>query len=232
MRSRIPWVGRRMTPEAYDVSGVLPDEALESVPAGTNLAIIGPSMSGKRDLAIELLAVGLEDGDGVVSITTDGRIDVDDFERYADSADRSCVQLLDASGSDGGGARGASQRVSSPSDLTGISIAMAKQLKALPTEQLEGLRYGLVTVSTLLQFLDPQTVFKFLHVYTARVGETDGFGVYTITDDAHDAQTLNTILGQFDAVIRLRENDAGEREAQVRGDGVSPTAWLPFPYGE
>jgi hypothetical protein len=92
--------------------------------------------------------------------------------------------------------------------------------------------YGLVTVSTLLQFLDPQTVFKFLHVYTARVGETDGFGVYTITDDAHDAQTLNTILGQFDAVIRLRENDAGEREAQVRGDGVSPTAWLPFPYGE
>jgi len=218
--------------EDYDVSGVLPENALEELPAGTNVVVTGPSMSGKRRLATRFLAAGLDNGDGVLAVTTDGSLGIDEFERYVEDLDRDRVEILDCSGNDGSSAAsGASQRVSTPADLTGISIGMAKQLKTLPTQRLDGLRYGLVTVSTLLQFLDVQTVFKFLHVYTARVDDTDGLGVFTFTGEAHDAQARNTILGQFDAVIRLRETDAGDREVQVRGDGVAPTAWIPFPYG-
>ncbi|AGN00676.1 hypothetical protein L593_03625 [Salinarchaeum sp. Harcht-Bsk1] len=164
--------------------------------------------------------------------TTDGNLGIDEFERHVEDLDRDRVEILDCSGNDGlGAARGANQHVSTPADLTGISIGMAKQFKALPTHRLDGLRYGLDSVSTLLQFLDVQTVFKFLHVYTARVEDTDGLGVVTFTGEAHDAQARNTILGQFDAVIRLRETDAGDREVQIRGDGVAPTGWIPFPYG-
>lgn len=32
--------------------------------------------------------------------------------------------------------------------------------------------------------------------------------------------------------VRRRAIDAVDREVQVRGDGVAPTAWLPFPYDE
>lgn len=217
--------------DGYDVRGALPGDAVDALPRGTNAVIVGPAMTGKRDLALQLLAAGFDDDEGVLTITTDGTVDVQDFERHVPGIDPDRIGILDCSGKDGGSHRnGVRRSVSSPGDLTGISISVAKQLKALETADVSGIRYGLVSISTLLQFLDVQTVFKFLHVFTARVEDTGGLGVYTLSEDAHDPQAVNTILGQFDTVLRIRETDAGDRELQVRGGGSAPTPWMPFPY--
>jgi len=214
---------------SYDVSGVLPGETLTSVPAGTNLAIVGPSMTGKADLVIQLLTAGYEDGDGILCITTKRSISrlLDTVERQAPSLDRESIGVIDCmSSGDEGTDRPMTERVSSPADLTGISIGMTKLKKRFQERGISQVRYGLLSVSTLLQYLDVNRVFKFLHIYTRRVTDTSGFGVYTLDDDAHSPQAVNTITGQFDGLVTLRETDDGAIEFRVRGLERRPTRWM------
>lgn len=213
----------------YDTRGVLAEGMLEEVPAGTNLAVVGPAMTGKRELALQLLAAGYESGDGILCITTDSAATVcDNLERHVDSLDRDRVGVVDTTGSDGRGLLNVTiENISSPSDLTGISIGTSKLSKHFKQRGITDIRYGLISVSTLLQYLDSRKVFRFLHVYTKRISETGGFGIYTLDNDSHDPQVVNTIMGQFDGVIELRDAEAG-REFRVRGFGKGPTAWEPL----
>ncbi|QLG50039.1 DUF7504 family protein [Natrinema halophilum] len=216
--------------DSYDVSGLLPNDGVGELPAGTNVAIVGPSMSGKRELALQLLATEYEPGEGILCITTDGAETMyNALERYVDSLYRNCVGIVDTSGHDGQAVLDAMvENVSSPSDLTGISIGMAKLFKKFKSYGITDIRSGLISISTLLQHLSSQKVFKFLHIYTKRVSQTCGLGIYTLDDDSHDQQVVNTITGQFDGVIQLRETDTGERECRVRGFGQRGTSWATF----
>lgn len=216
--------------DAYDMSGLLPGDALDEVSAGTNIAIVGPSMTGKRELALELLAGHYETDEGILCITTDSANTVySDLKRHVDSLDEDRIGIVDASGSSGQELVDvATESVSEPNDLTGISIGTAKLSKQLSTRGVTDIRYGLISVSTLLQYMDTKTVFRFLHVYTERISETGGLGIYTLDSDSHDTQTVNTISGVFDGVVALRETDAGDLEFRVRGFGRRPTPWKPL----
>lgn len=213
--------------DSYDVSGVLPNDVLEEVPAGTNLLIVGPSMTGKRALALGLLAAGYQTGDGILCITTDsGEAIYNNLEQHVDSLDRDRVGIVDTSGKGGEELLDATiETISSPGDLTGISVSMAKLSRHFGNRGISDIRYGLISISTLLQYLGSQKVFKFLHVYTRRIEKTGGLGIYTLNNDSHDQQVINTITSQFDGVIELRENDSGEIAFRVRGFGRRPTAW-------
>jgi KaiC/GvpD/RAD55 family RecA-like ATPase len=216
--------------ESYEVSGLLPNDTLDELPAGTNIAIVGPSMTGKRELALELLAVRYEADEGILCITTDSAEQVyADLKRHIDPLNTDRIGIVDASGSGGQALVDIStESVSDPGDLTGISIGTAKLTQQLENRGTTDIRYGLISISTLLQYMDSQTVFRFLHVYTKRISETGGLGIYTLDSDSHDQQVVNTITGQFDGVIKLRESDTGEIEFQVRGFGRRPTPWEPM----
>ena len=217
--------------DTYDIGDVLPAGFRQTLPAGTNLAIVGPTMVGKRELALRLLAAGYQTGDGILCITTESAKSVHaDLERHIDALDRNRVGIVDASGSDTRELFNAStESVSSPGDLTGISIGTSKLFKQFERRGISDIRYGLVSISTLLQYLDSRTVFKFLHIYTRRIEATDGLGIYTLNDDTHSPQEINTITSQFDGLLQLRETDAGEIECRLRGFGRRPTAWEPLP---
>lgn len=214
----------------YDVSGVLPPETIETLDPGTNVVVVGPSLSGKRALALELLAAGYEDGEGILCITTMRSKHIyDDLKRYVPSLEERRIGVVDCSGSASRSAiQEMTESVPSPGDLTGISIGTAKLFKQFNRKGISDIRYGLISVSTLLQYIDINTVFKFLHIYTTRVSETDGLGIYTLNDDTHDPTTVNTIKSQFDVVITLRETATGDLECQVRGARSGSRSWHPI----
>lgn len=215
----------------YDITDVLPAGTISELEPGTTLLIAGPAMSGKDDLAIDLLAAGLDDANGLLLVTTNenARACLDKLEQRVESLDRDLVGVVDCSGSGRDAIRElTTQRVSSPGDLTGISIGTAKVLQHFDRQDIQSVRHGLVSVSTLLQYLALDTVFKFLHVYTARINDTRGLGIFTVDNASHDPQTINTITSEFDAVIELRETDAGDRELRIRGLSDVPTTWQSF----
>lgn len=211
---------------AYDVSGLLPGSDVDSLPAGTNVLIEGPPLTGKRALALQLLAAGYGTGEGILCITTDGVDAVyTGLERNLGSLGGSRIGIVDTSGGTGAGLAGAVvESVATPSDLTGISMRTAKLARDFENDGVSRIRYGLLSVSTLLQYLDSQQVFKFLHVYTRRITETGSLGIYTL-NSTHDPEVVNTIAEQFDGLIELQETDAGDVEFRIRGFGRGSSAW-------
>jgi KaiC/GvpD/RAD55 family RecA-like ATPase len=215
----------------YDVAEALPDTAVDSLPAGTNVLVTGPAMVGKREVAFRLLAAGHEAGEGVLCVTTKSSAAslLDEFERQVPTLDPERVAVVDCSGSDSQRAirQIATERVSSPGDLTGVSIGTAKLLKRFAERNVSDVRHGLVSISTLIQYLDIETVFKFVHIYTSRIEDTGGLGVFTLEGVAHDEKAVNTITSEFDCVIELRETEDG-REVRVKGIPNASREWRAF----
>jgi|AntDeeMetagen192_2_1112575.scaffolds.fasta_scaffold12164_2 KaiC/GvpD/RAD55 family RecA-like ATPase len=213
----------------YDVDEVLPAGMLSELRPGTSLLIEGPSMIGKRRLAIRLLAAGHREGDGILCVTTSNNAEklLSEFEAEIPTLDRGRVGIVDCSGSDSQRTIEdiAMERVSSPGDLTGISIGTAKLLQSFAKQDVSGVRHGLVSVSTLIQYLDIGTVFKFLHIYTSRIADTDGLGVFTLDNSTHDQQSINTLTSEFDCVLEMREGDDGDREVRMKGLESVPREW-------
>lgn len=166
----------------FGVSDVLPGGTVSELAPGSSLLIAGPALSGKQALALDLLAAGHDGDDGLLIVSTGESAGtyLDELEQRVGTVDRNRVGVLDCSGSSQQEAirEIATQRVSSPGDLTGISIATAKLMEQLTSQDISGVRHGLVSVSTLLQYLEPQTVFKFLHIYTRRIDDTGGLGIF------------------------------------------------------
>ncbi|SFS02295.1 RecA-superfamily ATPase, KaiC/GvpD/RAD55 family [Halomicrobium zhouii] len=213
----------------YAVGNVLPSGMLSELRSGTSLLVQGPSMIGKRQLAIRLLAAGHREDDGILCVTTSDNAEklLSELEAEIPSLDRDRVGIVDCSGRDSQRTieEIAMERVSSPGDLTGISIGTAKLLQAFSKRDVSGIRHGLVSVSTLIQYLDIGTVFKFLHIYTSRIADTNGLGVFTLDDSAHDRQSVNTLTSEFDCVLEMRERDDGDREVRMKGLPDVPRGW-------
>lgn len=205
----------------YELPDELPDVALE---AGTNLLIAGPPLTGKRDMALDVLAEGSTAGEGAVVVTTKDSADkmLEEYGRRVPDMDDVDVGVVDCVTKQRGvGNVREDPRIkyaSSPVDMTGIGIKLSEFLEEFyQVRGHEQNRILLHTISTLLMYSDLQTVFRFLHVFTGRVQSSDGLGVYVIDSTAHDAQTMNTLKQLFDAVVEVSEDDDGVQSIETAG---------------
>ncbi|MFB6120627.1 MAG: RAD55 family ATPase [Halobacteriaceae archaeon] len=202
-----------------------------SVAPGTNLLIVGPPMTGKRELAFGVLAEGFQDGEGGIVVTTkDSARKVE--ESFADRAPDGALGIVDCvTRQQGMGEEAESDLVryaSSPNDLTGIGIEFSELLRLFYKQRgIERNRTVMYSLSTLLMYSNLQTVFRFLHVSTGRVQSADGLGLFLIDDTAHDEQTMSTLKQLFDGVIEVREDD-GERQCRASGIEGASSEWTAY----
>ena len=199
----------------YDVSGC--GEVTFS--EGTSVLVSGDA-SQARERVYDAVAEGLADGEAAVFISTNesprrildalgDRIDIP-AERFA---------IVDVSGDgDDGEIDGVSVRaVGSPGDLTGMSLAFAKQLQLLEERgAATEARVVIDSVSALVMYADLQTVFRFLHVFTSRLDSAGLFGIFTLQPGMHDEQETNTIRTLFDSQATIEQEDIA-----LRGSGYS-----------
>ena len=214
----------------YDLSPVLDFDALSSVRPGTSLLIAGPAMTGKDELALEILRDGARNGEGAVVVTTnDDAGDVaEDFSAAVPELADSQLGIIDCrgdSGSDGDASEGVYvHHVSSPGDLTGIGIGITKALEGLHNSGRDKGRLALFSLSTMLTYTDKKTVFKLCHILSSRLDAAGYVGVFTIDSGAHDDQTIQVIKQAFDGLVEVRETD-GARQARVLGLTSDPSDW-------
>jgi len=196
-----------------------------SVPLGTNILLSGPPLAGKRWL-METLAVGARGNEGSIVVST------------RDSADRvreawvplvdegTAVAVVDAITQHIGRTTDAemTKYAASPRDLSDIGVKFSEYIQSFYTEQQrEHNRVVVDSLTTLLLYSNLQTVFRFLHVFTSRVGSVDGLGLYTVDATAHDGETLSTLDQLFDATIDI---DADGTATLTLPDGDTRTATL------
>ncbi|MFC4249374.1 RAD55 family ATPase [Natribaculum luteum] len=203
----------------YDFATVLSDAEIDP---GTNVLVAGAPLTGKRRIALDVLAGGVNRGDGALIVTTkdDAETVLSGFESFLDGEET--LEDVDVGVVDcvtkqrGVGAIEDDPRVkyvSSPVDMTGIGIKLSEFLQEFYEGRgIDRNRILLHSISTLLMYSDLQTVFRFLHVFTGRVQSADAMGIYVIDSTAHDEQTMNTLKQLFDAVVEVEE---GENEEPV-----------------
>lgn len=175
---------------------------IASVPAGTNLLVLGSSIIGSDDCVWDVLEYGVDSGQPGIVVTT---------ARLPSNRQTDGLFVVNCSGSSqtGGVPPARTQQIGSPSDLTGIGIGWVKCARAIGSEATAGLRVGLTSISTLLQYVDSDRVFNFLHVLTGRLTAAGYLGVFTLDPASHDDVVVNQIKSQFDGVVELEETEDG-----------------------
>ena len=218
----------------YDLSDVLDVDALSAVAPGTNILVSGPAMTGTEGLTQEIVASGLRQEDGAVSVTTGGTAaeTVAALGERAPGAEPGRICAIDCRGD-------ADERseetedgallyhVGDPSDLTGMGIGITQGFDRLEDYGVDRVRLGLSSLSTMLTYTNRQTVFKFCHVLSSRVDTAGYLAAFTIDSSAHDEQTLQVVKQPFDGMIEVRERE-GTREARVLGVQPDPSEWVPL----
>jgi len=209
----------------YDLADVLPDVELDP---GANVLVAGPPLTGKRQIAYDILAGGANRGDGSIIVTTKDSADkvLEGLDTRLDDGLEPDIGVVDCVTKQRGiGTIDDDPRIkyaSSPVDMTGIGIKLSEFLQDFyETRGHTENRVLLHSVSTLLMYSDLQTVFRFLHVFTGRIQSADALGLYVIDSTTHDDQAMNTLKQLFDAVIELEESANGD-EPTIRTAGLSP----------
>ena len=185
----------------------------DRIVAGSNVLVVGPAMSGKRELAYDILGHGADTGAGTIVVSNQ-----DSAERilqmYGPRIDRDdgTLGIIDCvTKHQGQGTISDSDRIryaSSPADMTGIGIKFTELIEEFYAER--GIERNVVlfdSVTTLLMYSDLETVFRFLHVFTSRVGNADAMGLFLLQEDAHDERVMGTLNQLFDGVIRTNADE-------------------------
>lgn len=98
------------------------------------------------------------------------------------------------------------ESVSTPADLTGLGMKVSDLLEDLA----DGDQKVVVcfhTLTVLLQYVDLQKAFRFLHVLTGRMAAVDAIAHYHMDPSVHDERERNTLTTLFDAVMELDDQD-------------------------
>jgi KaiC/GvpD/RAD55 family RecA-like ATPase len=197
-----------------------------SVDPGTNILISGPPLTGKRRLAMDILAHGAANDEGSVIVTTRDSSDrvISDFQSRLVDSDDADIGVVDCVTQHQGRSVSDTELVkyaSSPVDMTGIGIKFSEFVEEFYTQRgVHKNRILLDSLSTLLLYSDLQTVFRFMHVFTSRIEDADALGVHIIESTAHDIEAINTMKQLFDGIVEV--DNQRELTVQLPGTRATP----------
>ena len=94
------------------------------------------------------------------------------------------------------------ETVSDPADLTGLGITINKFLSEWADRE-QQIVVCIHSLTPLLQYVDLQGLFRFLHVLIGRFRTQDAVAHFHLDPNAHDAQTVNILTQLVDTVVEL-----------------------------
>lgn len=185
--------------------------------------LIGPTLSGRRQLFYRLLAEPA--GRPAVVATRDTTECLRSRYHQLTDGDSPTPIVIDCITDSIGRSEddtGKTKYAQGPGNLTSIGTKFTEILGQHETDQLS---VGLTNLSPLLVYSSPSDVFQFVHIIIQRsIGA--GWPVFvTIDPSAHDASTVKQFVPLFDDVIEVQRTDDGNRKFRVQKPGS--TDWYP-----
>lgn len=97
------------------------------------------------------------------------------------------------------------ERVSSPSNLTEIGVALSRHLHDMEGERIV---VCVRSLTALLQYVDGKQAYQFLNALTNQLASAGALAHYHLEPSAHDDQVVTTLSALFGAVIEVEEHEA------------------------
>jgi len=171
-----------------------------------NIMLFGSPLTGKTILARNILLNELKKGYSGIYITTNdiGEDVANWFDEY--NAKIRIIDCISKTIQPNSTDTEAIKRVTSPIDLTGVSVQLNKFLE---TNYKSGIKSIVIfdSISSFLMYTNLQTVYRFMHVITRRIKVTKSKAIYIVHDGVHDDKTIATLKQMFDGVIEVKEED-------------------------
>jgi hypothetical protein len=98
--------------------------------------------------------------------------------------------------------------VATPSDLTGLGIKLSQFLA-----EHDDVALCFDSLTALLQHVDVETVYEFLHAVTGQLYAADARAHFHLDPTAHDRETVDALASLFDAVVTASD---GGRDVRMR----------------
>ena len=194
---------------AKQVAGRDAASVAERIADASNILVLAPSFpDGAAGVCVDLLGGDDPSETSVLGVTytqSPGKWAAD-YERETGTppADGTVISVGDW-GADVGteASEWTLEAVEHAGDLTALGVTLSDHLTPDGSGRQ---RLCFDSLTALLQFVELQRAFQFLHVVTGRVSSASAVGHYHLDPAAHDEQTLATIRGLFDAVVEVDES--------------------------
>jgi len=187
-------------------------DSIASLDDASSILFLTPSLGdATTDTCIRLLDPSNPETTNVLFVTFTGTPQ-DRLEAWIDRAGgRPASAHVVAAGETPGGGNGGPapdsvERVGTPSDLTGISIRVSEVLSEWSDADATSV-VCFDSVTALLQYVDVETAYEFLHVLTGRLYAFGAKGHFHLDPGAHPDMTVARIQTLFDAMV---EADGGD----------------------
>lgn len=112
-----------------------------------------------------------------------------------------------------------------PRDPMDVITAVTPVLEA--SEQPGGVVVSVQTLSVLLEYVEFDTAFRYLHVLIHRLREAGAVGYYQMDPNIHEAETINTLSVLFDIVVQAQGETTGIESSVAEGPEEVPTETEP-----
>jgi KaiC/GvpD/RAD55 family RecA-like ATPase len=185
------------------------DDAPDTVPGGTGILLLHPSIGETDRIDTDFFKTDT-DRFLVVSTRTTAREVEQKLEHYA--VDESRADILDTISVERGYSRRGSDRlhyVGSPDDLDGIVAKVEAFL-----DRTEGKRrLSVDSLTEMAYYADVDRTYDAAERLLALLDEHDAVGLFHLSNEVHDAATIDRFRGLFDAVIELSPDGTARYES-------------------
>ncbi len=186
----------------------------KSFPVGNCILILSPPLSELSIFGLEFLYEGLKRGEPGVYITLDDspeslRLKALKFGWPLMNAEKmGLMRWIDVYSINANKYIKSTEsiiRIDGPLALTDLSIALS-QIQAGFHRLAGSYRFFFDSLSTLLLYNRPNTIYRFLQVITSKLKMSRGIGFFTLMKGMHDEKVNVTIRHIMDGAIELNEN--------------------------
>lgn len=217
----------------------LDDLLLGGVPFGSNMLVYGPPFVGKEVVANAFIAEGLRKGVPCIWVITekmpsDIRDEMgyvisgyEEYEKlglvkYVDSYSRSMGEVDEDP---------YTEYLDDPTDYKAILEAVDKVAKEMMKNH-KYYRLVFRSVSTLIAYLDPTSIFKFLQAFAGRRKRHRAVGLYMIEKGMHTDQEIQMIGSMMEGMIDFKVEQL-KSFLSIKGIGdVQSRAWIKYTYSK
>lgn len=217
----------------------LDDLLLGGIPFGSNVSIYGPAYVGKEVIVNTFMAEGLKKGIPAIFVITD-KTPSDMREEmafvlpgYEVYEQKGLVKYIDAYSRSMGSEDTDPYTVylMEPTDYESILKAtddIAKEFK----KNHEYYRVCFRSVSTLIAYLDPSTMFKFLQPFAGRRKRDKAVSVYLLEKGMHGEQEIQMLGSIMDGSVEIKVEQLKSYLAVKGICDVQSRAWIRYTYSK
>lgn len=208
------------------------DEAIGGIKKGSNIMLIGPPMSGKEVILRQIMYHAAVNEEALIIVTTQesGAHILEWFHVNKLSLPLLRIGIVDCVTKNRSSENESIKMINGPADLTGIGVRISQFIREFSTateKKMLKIQLHIDSISTLLMYTNIETVFRFLHVLTARIKANGGLGIYTLDSQMHDKRDISILKHLFDYTIEIKsEND--KKFLRMVGLSSKPTQYFEY----